>query len=186
MRRLLSCCLFVALAGCDDPFFVEAKAVSVCQHLTHQRFGIPSDVRAQVEALPAGMRAGLEVSRVFDFDVAAKLPADLQAMLDSRVKLTSITITSSSGEGDLGFVDEAHVTLQPAPESGLETRQFDYVKSEAAPRRVSWSGEAFDVAAYLESGNLRYLVSLVGAVPEGDIVVDIEACAEAAVTLDYL
>lgn len=185
-RALMAASLLVVLAGCDDPFFVKAKAVSVCQHLTNQRFGIPSDVRAQIAQLPPELQRGYEVSRVFDFDVSAQLPPELSQLMQSQVALTSIRITAPAGTGSLGFVDEAHVTLQPSAESGLESRQFDYVRTEAEPRQVSWSGDAFDVAAYLESGNLRYLVSLVGTIPEGDVVVDIEACAEAQVTLDYL
>jgi hypothetical protein len=185
-RSLLAAALLVVLAGCDDPFFVKAKAASVCQHLTNQRFGIPADVRAQLAQLPPELQRGYEVSRVFDFDVSAQLPPELSQLLKSRVALTSIKITAPQGAGSLSFVDEAHVTLQPRAESGLESRQFDYLRTEAEPRQVSWSGEAFDVAAYLESGNLRYLVSLVGTLPEGEVVVDIEACAEAQVTLDYL
>lgn len=187
MRRLLLPALCVlSLFGCDDPFQVDVKAASVCQHLENQRFPIPADLRAQLEQLPPELRHGFEVSRAFDFDVAAKLPPELKQLMESNIKLTSITITAAPGAPDLGFIDEAHVTLQPEAGSSLATRQFDYVQTEAAPRQISWAGDAFDVTAYVEAGNLRYLVSFVGDVPEGDVVVTIDACAEAAVTLDYL
>ncbi|MBL8910441.1 MAG: hypothetical protein JNM17_07030 [Archangium sp.] len=187
MRRLLLPALcFLSLFGCDDPFEVNAKAASVCQHLENQRFPIPADVRAQLMQLPPEMRRGFEVSRAFDFDVSAQLPSELKELMKSNVKLTSVKISAAEGAPDLGFIDEAHVTLQPQAGSGLESRQFDYVKSEAAPRSITWAGDAFDVTAYVESGNLRYLVSFVGDVPEGDVVVTIDACAEASVKLDYL
>ncbi|MFT3709840.1 MAG: hypothetical protein QM817_19595 [Archangium sp.] len=188
MRRLLAalCVMSVALFGCDDPFQIDAQAAEVCQHLENQRFAIPADVRAQLMQLPPEMRRGFEVSRAFDFDVAAKLPADLQKLMNSNIKLTSIKISAAEGSPDLGFIDEAHVTLQPEAGSSLESRQFDYVKASEAPRSITWSGDAFDVTAYVQSGNLRYLVSFVGEVPESDVVVNIDACASASVTLDYL
>lgn len=189
MRRILLpalCLLSLSLSGCDDPFEVNAKAASVCQRLENQRFPIPAELRAQLEALPPEMRHGFEVSRAFDFDVSAQLPRELKQLMESNIKLTSITITAADGSPDLGFIDEAHVTLQPQAGSNLDSRQFDYVQSEAAPRTIAWSGEALDVTAYVESGNLRYLVSFVGDVPEGDVVVNIDACAEASVKLDYL
>ena len=53
---------------------VDVKPAEVCQHLENQRFPIPADLRAQLMQLPPEMRHGFEVSRAFDFDVAAKLP----------------------------------------------------------------------------------------------------------------
>ncbi|MFO0594049.1 MAG: hypothetical protein U0228_02060 [Myxococcaceae bacterium] len=181
---LVACVLFVA--GCDDPLQVQLQAASVCQHLTGQKFVIPDDVRAQVAMLPPELQHGVSVSRTFDFDVKAKLPPELKDLVDSHVALTSIRITAAQGSADLGFVDEAHVTLQPAAGTGLTERQFDYVRTEAAPRTVEWQGDAFDVAAYLESGNLKYLVTLVGTLPAGDVVVDIDACAAASVDFTYV
>lgn len=175
----------LVLAGCN-PFFLEAEATSVCQHLSNQHFQVPSDVRAQVALLPPEMQRGVAVSRTFDFDVSAQLPPELQEMVDMRFALTSVKITAVEGSTDLGFVDEAHLSLAPAASSGLEARQFDYLRTETAPRIVSWNGDAFDVAAYLESGSLRYVVSLVGTLPTGDVTVDVDACAEAALRLDYL
>ncbi len=50
-----------------------------------------------------------------------------------------------------------------------------------------WNGRDLrDVAAYLQSGDLQYQVSLTGSLPAGDVVVDVEACAEATVRLEYL
>ncbi len=186
LRPAVLCVGSLVLAGCGNPFFIEGKAAAVCQHLTNQRFQVPSDVRAQVEQLPPELRQGVEVSRVFDFDVSAKVPPELKDMLDSHFALTSIKLTAVEGSTDLGFIDEAHVTLQPLAQSTLEARRFDYVRAEAAPRVVRWNGDAFDVAAYLEAGNLRYLVSLIGSLPQGDVVVDVEACAEVGVKLQYL
>jgi hypothetical protein len=188
LRSVILSTGFFALPACGnfDPFFVEAKAAAICQHLPNQRFQVPTDVREQFALLPPEMQQGVEVSRVFDFDVSAQVPPELQQMADLNFKLTSIQLTATAESAHLGFVQEAHVTLQPAAASGLAQRQFDYVRVEPQPRVVSWNGEAFDLAAYLQSGNLRYVVSLTGTLPEGDVVVDVDACAEAALRLDYL
>ena len=172
----------LALSACGsfDPFFVEAQAQAVCQHIPNQRFQVPADVRAQFALLPPEMQsAGIEVSRTFDFDVSAQVPTELKDMVDLQFKLTSIKLTARTDSIDLGFVQEAHVTLQPAAGTSLEQRTFDYVRAVPQPRVVSWNGDAFDVAAYLQSGNLKYVVSLTGTLPEGDAVVDVDACAAA-------
>lgn len=177
----------LAFAGCvEDPFFLEAKSVAVCQHLKAQRFQVPSELREQYERLPPAMRQGIELERTFDFDVSADLPPETAAMLESRFALTSIRMSVVNAEDHLGFVDEAHLQLRAGASSGLEQRVFDYVRTEAEPRLIAWDGSAFDVAAYLESGNLKYTVSLVGSLPQADVLVDIDACAEVKVKLDYL
>jgi hypothetical protein len=177
----------VSACGNFDPFFVEAKAAAICQHVPNQRFQVPDDVRAQFALLPPEMQAaGVEVSRTFDFDISAQLPPELKDMVDLNFNLTSIKLTATAESTDLGFVQEAHVTLQPAAGTTLAQRQFDYVRTQPQPRVVTWNGDAFDVAAYLQSGNLKYLVSLTGTLPAGDVVVDVEACAEAGARLNYL
>lgn len=182
---LLAGALF--LVGCSaDPFFLEAKAVAVCQHLPGQRFRVPADVREQYARLPPAMQQGLEFERTFDFDVKAELPPETGAMLEAHFALTSVRMTTVNATDDLGFVDEAQLQVQPQASSGLVARVFDYARTEAAPRSIHWSGEAFDVAAYMQSGHLTYTVSLVGSLPPGDVLVDIDACAEVAVKLDYL
>jgi hypothetical protein len=177
----------LVLVGCDNPFFLEAKAAAVCQHLPGQRFQVPAELRAQLARLPADAQHSLALERTFDFDVSAQLPPELKDLVQSRLALTSVRLTVVNPADDLGFVDEAHLQLQPSAASGLEARAFDYTRAEAAPRAISWNGQAFDVAAYLESGNLKYSVSLVGSLPAADeVVVDVDACAEATVRLDYL
>lgn len=175
------------LASCSaDPFFLEARAAAVCQHLPAQRFQVPSAVREQYAQLPLAMQQGVELERTFVFDLRAEVPPETAAMMEAHFALTSIRLTTTNAADDLGFVEEAHLQLEPQAASGLSARTFDYVRTEAAPRSVSWSGEAFDVAGYVQSGSLAYAVSLVGALPPGDVVVDLEACAEVAVKLDYL
>lgn len=174
------------LLGCDDPFFLEAKSAAVCQFLPAQRFHVPAEVREQLALLPPGATQGLSLERTFDFDVSAQLPPELADLVNAHVALTSVRMTVVDPAQSLGFVEEAHLHLEPDPASGLEARSFDYTRTEAAPRSVSWNGQAFDVAAYLESGTLRYSVALVGSLPPGDVVVDLEACAAATVRLDYL
>ncbi len=182
-------CLLAAsvfLVGCsENPFSLQARAVAVCQHLPGQRFEVPAGVREQYAQLPQAMQRGLEVSRTFEFDVRTEVPPETAAMLETHFALTSIRLTTVNAADDLGFVDEAHLQLRPRASSGLEDRVFDYLRTEAAPRSVAWNGEAFDVAGYVQSGNLAYTVSLVGALPPGDVVVDLEACASVAVKLDY-
>lgn len=177
------------LTGCGaafDPFFIEAKAAAVCQRLEGQTFQVPTEVRAAWDQVPASMRQGISLDRTFDFDVNAQLPAEVKDLVNMRVALTSVKITVTNPEANFGFIDEAHLALVPVPESGLESRNFDYVRAEAEPRVISWNGQAFDVAAYLESGTLKYNVSLVGTMPPADLVVNVEACAEATLRLDYL
>ncbi len=177
----------VLLAGCSaDPFFLEARSAAVCQHLPAQRFQVPTGVREQYARLPAAMQRGLELERTFAFDLSAEVPPETEAMLEAHFKLTSIRLTAVNPSDDLGFIDEAHVKLEPRGAVGLQARVFAYVRTEAAPRAVAWNGEAFDVAAYLQSGTLEYTVSLLGSLPEGDVLVNLEACAEVAVKLDYL
>lgn len=176
----------VLLLGCGSPFFLEAKAEAVCQHLPAQRFPVPSGVREQLSHLPPGASQTVALEHTFDFDLAAQLPPELEDLVQARFALTSVRLTVANPQDDLGFADEAHLQLQPSAGSGLEARKFDYVRSEAAPRSVSWNGQGFDVTAYLDAGNLKYSVSLVGSLPPGDIVVDVDACAEATVRIDYL
>ena len=54
-----SCLVVAALVftGCaEDPFFLEAKSVAVCQHLPAQRFQVPSELREQYARLPPAMQ----------------------------------------------------------------------------------------------------------------------------------
>jgi hypothetical protein len=173
------------LVACGNPFSVEGRA-PVCQHLEKQTFEVPPDVRAQVEALPAELRQGVQVSRNFQFDVSTQLPGQWQSLVQSQFALTSITITAVEGSVDLGFVDQAQVTLKPQAGVTLPARTFDYARTEAAPRAVRWRGEALDVGAYLDTGSLNYEVSLLGALPRGEVVVDVDACAEVTAQLNYL
>jgi hypothetical protein len=185
LRSSLLAAAFLML-GCGSPFFLEAKATAVCQHLPAQRFQVPSELREQLARLPPSASQGLALEHTFDFDVSAQLPPEVKDMVQSHFALTSVRLTVVNPGDDLGFVDEAHLQLLPAAASGLEARKFDYVRAEPTPHTVSWNGQAFDVGAYLESGNLKYSVSLVGSLPPGDIVVDVDACAEASVRVDYL
>lgn len=186
MLRLCLIAASVAFFGCENPFFLEARAAAICQHLPAQRFQVPTELREQYARLPSAMQQGLSMQRTFDFDVNAQLPPELKEMVSARFGLTSVRLTVVEGSAHLGFIDEAHLQLQPADGTGLEARQFDYLRTEAEPRVLGWNGEAFDVAAYLQTGNLKYSVALLGALPEGDVVVDVDACAEAVVKLDYL
>ena len=171
------------LVGCVDPFFLEARAVAVCQHLPAQRFEVPTALREP----PLAVRRGMELQRTFDFDVSAQLPPETAAMLQSHFALTSVRLTAVNPGDDLGFVDEARLQLQPGTSgSDLEARVFDYLRTEEAPRMVAWDGAGFEVAAYFAAGNLKYTVSLVGSPPARDVVVDLDACAEVTVRLDYL
>lgn len=187
MRRITLLAATGLLLGCSvDPFVLEARAAAVCQHLPAQRFAVPAGLREQYALLPEELQQGLQLERSFVFDVRAKVPPEAQARLDTRFALTSVRLTTVKAEDHLGFLEEAHLRLQPPAASGLGARAFDYVRTEATPRMVSWSGESFELAEYLQSGTLAYSVSLVGSLPPADVVVDLEACAEVAVKLDAL
>ncbi len=174
------------LVGCGNPFAVEAQAAALCQHLPAQRFAVPPEARQQFLLLPLEMRRGMQVEKTFDFDLGAQIPAEMKDTLNMKLSLSTVRLTVTNPSENLGFVDEAHLQLQPTQESGLEMRQFEYLRNEAAPLSVTWNGEAFDLGTYLDSGNLKYSVALVGAPPENDLVVDIDVCAAAGVQVEYL
>lgn len=172
------------LVGCDDPFYAEAKISAVCQHLPGQRFQIPQDLRDQYAQLPPELRQNFQVERTFDFDVASQLPVEATELVEARLALTSVRLTVAEGH-NLGTIEEAHLQVTPSAQSGLPARQFDYVRKEVAPRTVGWDGEAFDLTAYVKSGTVQYTVSLIGGLPDEDLVVDIDACVQAAVKVNY-
>ena len=155
--------------------------MALCQHLPGQRFQVPQELAR----LPAAMQRSLWFERTFDFEVTAQLPPELKEMMDTHFALTSVRLTVVNPEDDLSFIDEAHLQLEPGAASGLARRSFNSVRSEATPRVVSWNGQAFDVAEYLQSGSLKYTVALVGSLPPGDVVVDLDACAEVGLKLNY-
>ena len=185
MRALLAASLVLFLTACDDPFFVQAKAAAVCQRLENQKFQVPTELREAFMQLPPEMRQGVSLARTFDFDVNAELPAEYRELVAMKVQLTSVKLTVVNDGADLGFIDEGHLQLEPGAQSGLAARSFDYVRAEEAPKSISWQGEAFDVASYLQSGTLKYTVSLTGTLPPCDLVVNVEACAAATVDVDY-
>lgn len=174
----------LVLTGCDQ-LYLEAQVPALCQHLDHQSFAIPAELRARYEQLPVEMRTGLELARTFDFDVKMQVPPELQH-LESRFALSSVTVTAVDGTPDLGFVEAASVSLQGPDDSSLAPHTFSYQRTEAAPKRVLWRGEDFDLSPYLQTGTLRYAVSMTGTLPEKDVVVDIDACASASVKVNYL
>lgn len=175
------------LPGCtENPFVLQARAVAVCHHVPAQRFEVPARVREEFARLPEAMQHGLALERTFEFDVRAEMPPELAELMETRFALTSIRLTTVNAADDLGFIDEAHLQLEPGASSDLEHRVFDYLRTEPRPRSVVWNGEAFDVARYVDSGTLKYTVSLVGSLPRGDVVVDLDACAEVAVKLNAL
>ncbi len=185
-RIALSAATALFLLGCsNDPFVLEARAAAVCQRLPGQRFQVPTAVRTQYALLSQEFQHGVEVERTFVFDVRAELPPEVDAMLETHFELTSIRLTTVNAEDDLGFLDEAHLRIEPRTTS-LEARSFDYVRTEEAPRSVSWSGESFELSEYLQAGTLAYSIALEGSLPPGDVIVDVEACAEVAVKLDAL
>lgn len=166
------------LTGCDDPFMLEAKSVSVCQHLPSQRFQVTPAMRAEYARLPPELQQRFELERTFDFEVLAQLPPELEPLVDAHFALTSVRMTVVNEEDDLGFIHAAKLEL--------EDRTFEYVRSEAAPRSISWNGEGLDLAGYLEAGEFEYSVSLAGSLPPGDVLVDLDACAVVDVKFDYL
>lgn len=178
--------LSLTLVGCQDFFTLHAQAREVCQHSSGQRFVVPSEVRERFAQLPPEMQGqSLEVSKTFEFDISAKLPPEVKSMVDAHFALSSVRLTAVEGSADLGFVEEAHVTLTPTA-AGLTPRTFDYEREDPEARQIRWNGEAFDVGAYLEAGSLKYEVSLRGTMPPEDVMVDIDACASVDVAIEPL
>jgi hypothetical protein len=83
-------------------------------------------------------------------------------------------------------VDSAQLTLEGPDGSSLAPTVISYEKAEAAPKVVNWQGGGLDLAPYLSTGTLRYAVTMVGSLPPSDLVVNVDACASAAFSLDYL
>ena len=184
MSRLFPLAVWL-LAGCGRPL-LEATA-TVCQHLPAQRFTLPAGIVQPYAQLPPELRRGVSLEHTFDFDVSAQLPPAVKELTQSHVMLTSVRLTAVEPGADLGFIDEGRLQLQPGAASGLEGRVFDYARVEDAPRIVSWNGEAFDVAAYVEAGHLKYtVIVMISSPPPGEVRVDLDACAEVSVKLDSL
>jgi hypothetical protein len=174
----------LSLTACDQ-LYLEASVPNLCQHLEKQKFSVPPEVRARYEQLPVELRNGLEVGRTFDFDVSLQVPAELQG-IQSRFALTNVTVKAVDSTPDLGFIDSAAVTIEAPESSGLPPHTFSYERTAENPVQVTWAGDDFDLSPYLHTGTLRYALSMAGRLPEGDVLVDIDACASAAVKLNYL
>ena len=189
MSRLSFVVCAALLSACGqgfDPFVLQAKTSALCQSIENQQFQVPSDVRAEFEKLPVEMRQHVAISRTFAFDVGATVPAELDSKLTAEVKLTSITVSAIESSASLGFVDSAKVTLVPPAGSALTQQVFEWTRTEAEPRKISWAGEGFDVLPYLQAGALTYEVTMVGTLPSGDVSVNVDSCAAAALQLDYM
>jgi hypothetical protein len=163
---------------------VQAEIPSICQHLENQTFSIPPAVRARYQLFPAEMQSGVALSHTFDFDVTVQVPAEL-SKLQASFLLTSVKLTAIN-DADFGFVDSAQLTLEGPDGSALAPTVISYEKTEAVPKVVTWKGAGLDLAPYLQSGSLRYAVTMVGGLPPTDLVVNVDACASAAFSLDYL
>jgi hypothetical protein len=174
----------LSLTACDQ-LYLEATVPSLCQHLDGQRFAVPAEVRAKYALLPPEMQSGLEVARTFDFDVSLQVPPELQK-LEAHFSLTSVTLTAADEATDFGFVESASVTLEAPAESGLSPHTFSWVRAADAHRQVSWNGDGFDLGPYLKTGTLRYALTMVGRLPDTDVVADVDACASAGVKFNYL
>lgn len=187
MHRIVPSIAALLLVGCGgNPFSVEAKVAALCQHLPAQRFEVSPEARAQFALVPPEARTGMEFEKDFIFNVANQTPPELKD-LAANFALTSVKLTAVEDGEHLGYFGEAHLRLHPGANSAVAQRQFDYVRTEAAPKTVTWNGDAVDIGTYIDAdGNLSYSVGLVGDLPPNDLVVDIDACAEATVKFDYL
>jgi hypothetical protein len=174
----------LTLTACDQ-LYVEAVVPKLCQHLDEQHFVIPPEVRARYAQLPQELQQSYQMEKSFDFDLALQLPAELQKA-EAKFSLSSVRLTAVAPTADFGFLDSASVTLQPNAESSLEAHTFTYERQVAHPAEIVWDGESFDLEPYLEAGGLKYSLALVGTLPEGDIVADVDACASASVKVNYL
>ena len=172
------------LSACDQLMVLHAEVPSVCQHLENQTFSIPPAVRARYALFPAEMKSGVALSHTFDFDVSVKVPTEL-SKLQASFALTSVKLTAKNG-GDLGFVESAQLTLEGPDGSSVAPITISYQRAEPTPTVVAWSGDGLDLEPYLSTGTLRYATNLVGTLPPGDVTVDVDACASAAFSLDYL
>lgn len=188
MRRVLvAVVVAVSSFSCGTDFTaVEAKTSALCQQITGQQFEVPSDVRAVYEKLPVQMQRDVEITRSFAFDLGSVIPAALTEYVTPVVKLGDIAITAQDGSGSLDFVSTAIVTLVPPASSGLTQQSFSYVRESEDVRVIRWASDDFDITPYLTSGSLNYEVTLSGRLPSESVVVDVNSCASASATLDYL
>jgi hypothetical protein len=183
MRRTLLATLLI-LTGCDQ-LYVEAVVPELCQHLDRQQFVVPPEVRARYALLPAEVTRDLELAKTFDFDVAVQLPAELKS-IDARFALTYVKITAVAPTTDFAFLTSASITLEPGASSTLTPYTMSYQRQTAAPKEILWQGDNYDLSAYLKAGDLKYSLSMVGSLPDQDVTADVDACASAAVKVNYL
>lgn len=175
--------LLLTMTACDQ-LYVEAIVPRLCQNLKGQVFSIPADVRAEYAKLPPELQQNYEFAKTFDFDMALELPAELQ-QLEARFSLSSITLTAVAPTTDFGFLTSASVTLIPATATGLAPYTISYERQTPHPAEIVWLGDHTDLSPYVRSGGLQYALALVGSLPEGDVVADVEACASATVKVNY-
>jgi len=172
------------LTACDQ-LYLEAVVPELCQHLDSQHFVVPPEVRARYAQLPPELTKDYELARTFDFDVAVQLPAELQKV-DARFALTYVRITAVAPTKSFGFLSSASITLEPDPASGLAPYTMSYERSEPNPTEILWHGDNYDLGPYLKAGGLKYSLAMVGTLPEDDVVANVDACASAAVRVNYL
>lgn len=170
MRRTLLSLATLSLTACG-PLYIEAQVSALCQKLPRQTFKVP--------ALAAGVPREISMSQDFAFDLAVQAPQLKD--LDQSVKFSYVAVTAAGDTKDLGFADSASVTLHPPAGTALGALEFAWSKTTAAPTRIAMQKEGLELKPWLDGGVLAYSVTFVGHVPEEDVTVDIEACADVTV-----
>ena len=182
MRVPLLAALFT-LTACDQ-LYVEAVVPELCQHLDRQSFVVPPEVRARYAQLPAELTQDYSLEKTFAFDVTVELPSELKK-IDTRFSLTYVRLTAIA-PANFGFLTSATITVEPPKSSSLEPYTINYARQTPNPTEILWQGDHLDLSPYLRVGDLQYAVSMVGSLPDEDVVADVDACLAAAAKLNYL
>jgi hypothetical protein len=170
--------------GCGGPLLqLEVGASSVCQHLTKQAIVVPPGLRDRYAALPPTAQT-IELAKTFDFDVSMRLPDELKNSTGS-LTLDSVTVTAADEVTRFDFLQSAGVTLVAPANSGLAPYTLAWQRGADEVKQISWRGNAFEVGPFLRAGSLTYAVSMVGTLPATDLLVDVDACASASVTVKF-
>jgi hypothetical protein len=176
LRTLLPAALL--FCGCDL-IGVQAQATSVCQHLANQSIQVPPGIRERWASMPPNSQVSLD--KTFDFAVDVKLPPELQGA-DPTLSLQSVTVTAADTVTRFDFIDSASITLLSS-DAAVAPVKIDWTRDPSQVTQVKWNGQGFEIGPFLKAGSLTYSMSMVGTLPPTDLLVDVDACASASITL---
>ncbi len=165
-------------SGCDL-IGLEAQASLVCQHLTNQAITVPPGIRQRWASMPPDSKVSLD--KTFDFAVNVQLPPELRSA-DPTLTLQSVTVSAADAVTRFDFLDSASITLLSS-NAAVAPVTIDWQRDPSQVTQVQWNGKGFEIGPFLEAGSLTYQLSMVGTLPATDLLVNVDACASASISL---